>query len=557
MPTFNWNVASGEWATNGDWSLSGAPTGADTADISNGGTATVGSTDTTAVAGILNVSNGGVIVQGDMQVYGLAVTGSGSLTVDGGHLTYGATGLGALAVLAPALGTVKLESGGEYTFNDNTLGSVGNTIDFTGTGGTFVDNALWGGTIDNFNTSDSNSITFNSPIFFQAFNTVTNSLDVFTVLRPYSIAFGSNGLALTQSNFTINGDSIDYTGATTVCFASGTRIRTLRGDVPVENLQVGDLTLTASGDLRPIRWLGHRRVDCRRHPRAREILPIRVAAHAFAPNRPARDLYLSPAHAICVEIVGEALIPVSALHNGATIQQVDVNEVTYWHVELGSHDILLAENLPTESYLEAGNRAFFAESGLVQLGAVPEVEARASLIFCRPFHEAGALVEAVRLQLIVRARSLGWTLDQDRLADLHLVVDGRRVDPILQGRRARFNLSRGAQEVWLASATTRPVDVGRGADARMLGVCVASISVEAGSAPAREIPLDDPTLGVGFHAVERRGERNWRWTRGRALLPAALLGDRSDPFVLTVELGGDAPPRWVAAPEATKGEMAA
>ncbi len=355
MATFTWNVASGEWAANGDWNISGAPTSADIADVANGGTATVGSSDTTAVAGILNVSNGAVIVQGDLQVYGLAVTGSGSMTVDGGHLTYGATGLGSLAVLAPALGTVTLKDGGEYTFNDNTLGSIGNIVDFTGTGGTFVDNALWGGKIDNFNTSDSNSISFNGPILADLFSTLTNTLTVTTLLGVFNVGFSNNGQVLSSSNFSVSGSAIDFTGST-VCFATGARIRTSRGDVAVEELQVGDLAMTASGEHRPIRWLGHRRVDCRRHPRGGDVMPIRVAAHAFGPNRPTCDLYLSPAHAVCVEVVGEALIPVIALLNGATIQQVDVDEVVYWHVELDSHDILLAENLPTESYLEAGNR---------------------------------------------------------------------------------------------------------------------------------------------------------------------------------------------------------
>ncbi len=139
-------------------------------------------------------------------------------------------------------------------------------------------------------------------------------------------------------------------------------------------------------------------------------------------------------------------------------------------------------------------------------------------------------------------------MHQDRLADLHLIVDGRRVDPLVRDRRARFSLPAGAREIWLASATTRPVDVGCGADARTLGVCVARLGVEASSAPAREIRLDDPALGVGFHKVERRGETIWRWTQGRAQLPSSLLSDRSDPIALTVELGGDAPPRWVAAP---------
>ena len=33
--------------------------------------------------------------------------------------------------------------------------------------------------------------------------------------------------------------------------------------------------------------------------------------------------------------------------------------MTYYHVELSTHDVILAEGLATESYLDTGNRAAF------------------------------------------------------------------------------------------------------------------------------------------------------------------------------------------------------
>jgi hypothetical protein len=44
------------------------------------------------------------------------------------------------------------------------------------------------------------------------------------------------------------------------------------------------------------------------------------------------------------------------LCNGATIRQESVAVVEYYHVELDAHDIMLAEGLPAESYLDTGNR---------------------------------------------------------------------------------------------------------------------------------------------------------------------------------------------------------
>ena len=193
-----------------------------------------------------------------------------------------------------------------------------------------------------------------------------------------------------------------------VCFVSGTRIATARGEVAVEDLRVGDRAVTASGETRPIRWIGHRTLDFRGHPRPDAAMPIRIRARAFGPNRPARDLLVSLGHAICVDVCGEVLIPAGALIDGTNVHQVEVDEVTYWHVELDSHDILLAENLPAESYLEMGNRAFFVEAGVIAFGGTPDVAGRSHADFCRPFHVEGPVVEAVRAQLAgpVRARRM-------------------------------------------------------------------------------------------------------------------------------------------------------
>ena len=205
-----------------------------------------------------------------------------------------------------------------------------------------------------------------------------------------------------------------------LCFAADTRIRVARGadivDVPVQDLVLGDLAVTASGAQRPIKWLGHRRMDCRKHPRPAEANPIHIAAHAFGTNRPARDLHVSPGHAICIDVGGEVLIPASALVNGTTIRQVAADEVTYWHVELDTHDILIAEGLAAESYMDMGNREFFAESAIVAFDVTPDARPsrRESVMankthadFCRPFHDRGPVVEAVRNRLAARAARIG------------------------------------------------------------------------------------------------------------------------------------------------------
>jgi hypothetical protein len=160
----------------------------------------------------------------------------------------------------------------------------------------------------------------------------------------------------------------------TACFARGTRIATARGCVPVEQLAPGDLVLTVSGRLSPIAWLGHRTLDLGRHARPYDVMPVRVRAGAFAEKVPARDVILSPDHAVLVE---GALVPVRHLVNGSSIVQQTRASITYWHLELSRHDVILAEGLACETYLDTGNRSAF--EGGPALDLHPDFAQRRSL----------------------------------------------------------------------------------------------------------------------------------------------------------------------------------
>jgi collagen type I/II/III/V/XI/XXIV/XXVII alpha len=87
---------------------------------------------------------------------------------------------------------------------------------------------------------------------------------------------------------------------------------------------------------------------------------VRIAAGAFGSGLPRRDLFLSPDHAVFIEGV---LIPIKRLINGSTIAQVPRSHVTYYHIELAQHDVVLAEGLPVESFLDTGDRSDFANGG--------------------------------------------------------------------------------------------------------------------------------------------------------------------------------------------------
>ncbi len=198
---------------------------------------------------------------------------------------------------------------------------------------------------------------------------------------------------------------------TVPCYARGTRILTVTGEVAVEDLRPGDVVITASGDgpaLHPIRWIGYRRIDldCYAEQDAIAVTPIRIRTGAFGPRRPTRDLLLSPGHAVFVtDPAGPLLVPIRCLVNAHTICWEPARGIViYYHVELDQHDVLLANNLPAESYCDTGNRHEFANGELVQpLANFAAMPAGAPLRL--PFLLAGPRVEKLRIALHARGMS--------------------------------------------------------------------------------------------------------------------------------------------------------
>jgi Hint domain len=174
----------------------------------------------------------------------------------------------------------------------------------------------------------------------------------------------------------------------------GTRIATEYGEVPVEILRVGDHVLTLlAGKTQPIKWIGRRTANCAQHPKPKQVWRVRVAAGAFSPGRPHTELFLSPDHSV---YVNEVLIPVKYLINGSTIEQEPVDRVTYHHIELAEHDVVLAEGLPAESFLDMKDGANYANRP-APVRLYPDFSARMWEAFgCARLVVTGPEVAAVR-----------------------------------------------------------------------------------------------------------------------------------------------------------------
>lgn len=190
------------------------------------------------------------------------------------------------------------------------------------------------------------------------------------------------------------------------CFLPGTRIMTEDGPIPVERLEEGVwVPMLNAGRSAPVWWMGHRIVDCARHPRPDKVWPVRIARHAFGPGLPQRDLWLSPDHCVFVE---QVLIPIRALVNGGTVAQVPAAEVIYWHVELTAHSIVLAEGLPVETYLDASNRAAFANGTKLAMLHAAFDRGTCEDEECAPMVATGPVRDRAERALEAQALALGW-----------------------------------------------------------------------------------------------------------------------------------------------------
>ena len=310
------------------------------------------------------------------------------------------------------------------------------------------------------------------------------------------------------------------------CYCRGTLIRAERGEVCVEDLAIGDRVLTISGESKPVKWIGKRGYSGQFIAGNRTVLPVVVRAGALAPDIPARDLWVSPWHALLLD---GALVPAKLLVNGQTILQPEaVDQVEYFHLEFEAHEVIWAEGAPAESYVECDNRQGFHNAH--EFAALYPDDRRASFGRCLPVLEPGtAELAAIRDRLFERAAALGHSATAD--PDLHLVVDGTIVAPRLIDGRYTFELDAPTHEVWLASRCGVPAELQLlSNDRRCLGVCIEQLVLRDAHLRV-EISPAHPSLCEGFHEDER-GVR--RWTNGRGWIPERFLRAFTGGFTIEV-----------------------
>jgi hypothetical protein len=343
-----------------------------------------------------------------------------------------------------------------------------------------------------------------------------------------------------EGNYTANtfllGDNLNgLTFTEEACFVPGTKILTTEGEIPVEQLAPGNIAVLADGATSKIIFIGHRLVDLRRHPRPETVSPVRIAAGALADGIPGRPLTLSPDHALFIDGV---LVQAKDLVDGIVItQDLSAASIRYYHVELETHGILLAEGTPAESFLDTGHRGIFenADAPLILHPDLMQLRREAESI--APLCHDGARLTAIRATLHARKHALGLAIGP--ATDIALRANGETIAPVTDTlSEITFALPAGATEATIRTATFIPANFDPASgDRRRLGLALTGIVIDGASLPLHSLihpaSLHEASPGDPHH-----------WTRGtiRLRLPQAAR-------TLTLQTAGRAK-MWTAAARA-------
>ncbi|QDH25842.1 hypothetical protein D5366_04275 [Neokomagataea tanensis] len=227
---------------------------------------------------------------------------------------------------------------------------------------------------------------------------VLNVLSNGTVINEIALPSATTPFSFQQAP---SGSGVDLVIGTP-CFCPGTHIMTPDGERLVEDLAIGDLVLTAGGKSRKIHWIGTRSYDPIFAFGNRDILPVKFTAGSLGDGLPKRDLTVSPLHAMFID---GYLVPALHLINDHTVVQIKNPKdiIAYIHIELETHDILLAEGSPTESFLDDGSRNMFHNAQSYE--ELYPNRPKTAALYCAPRLEGGTELARIQEKLFSLASS--------------------------------------------------------------------------------------------------------------------------------------------------------
>jgi O-antigen biosynthesis protein len=344
------------------------------------------------------VENAGTITGGNGVAVYLGESDSNRLIVDPG-----AKFNGIVEANSAATNTLELASSSAA----GTITSFG--TQYTGFGAIAIDpgaawtvagskTALEGATITGFNSLDTLDLT---DLTFHDGETAVLSGDKLVIDGSVTIQMDSG---VTGDTFQVLDDGHGHTLVEeTPCYCRGTRIRTPKGEVAVEALKIGDRVTTADGTLLPIKWIGRRNYRDWLAVGNADVQPILFKAGSIADHVPARDLYVSPEHAMFLDGI---LVPAQHLVNGVSILKVEgMEEIEYFHFEFDRHVVIFAEGAAAESFVDDDSRMLFHNADEYRRLYPNEPRGRYTE-FCAPRVEAGVALDTIHRTLAIRATRL-------------------------------------------------------------------------------------------------------------------------------------------------------
>nr|WP_279425392.1 Hint domain-containing protein [Lactiplantibacillus plantarum] len=466
----------------------------------NGGTINItGDNAISALSGnSYKIENGGTINLGTLSTSEISALGGSTITFGDG---------GGTLVITPASGVTLL------TFsNIHGFGNTGSTIEIPGSGK--VTNATYD------STSKTTSITTDTGI------TVKVSGD-------YTISNNSLYQQESGGNLYISASPTNSLGtsAVLVCFLSGSMIRTSKGDVAVEDIQIGDQVVTFDWRnnqdvIRPVIWTGKGHCKVRFDlPDDEAGWPVRVIKNAISDGVPYKDMLITAEHCLFFR---DRFVPVRMLVNGVSIfYDKSITSYDYYHVETEQHSVITADGMLTESYLDTGNRSSFRQEGKIATlrGAVKNWadDAGAPLGVERSFVEPLFRALEWRENSVVDTKISTTKIETTTDPDLHLITQtGAVIRPMRKtAHHYSFMLPPNTESVRIVSRSSRPSDViGPFVDdRRYMGVAVADVQLQCAKQQFDITSHLQDEKPSGWH------DTDWTdcaWTNGNAELP---LGD--------------------------------
>jgi hypothetical protein len=105
------------------------------------------------------------------------------------------------------------------------------------------------------------------------------------------------------------------------------------------------------------------------------------------------------------------LVPARLLVNGrSVVADIGMAEVTWYHVELETHEVLVAEGASAESWLDCGNRSWFQNAPVAVLTVPGNLDTVGTgwdaSRTCAPLVHGGEKLAAIRASLDTSAEAL-------------------------------------------------------------------------------------------------------------------------------------------------------